>query len=322
MRLYRLPFSVFILTALLLSVVQINSDNPLLLAERFIRNGGWVEIALIAFYASIVAYHMQNPLHVPRWRRITWTLFSVVFFSQLLLGLAGMDKFLMTGKLHLPIPMMILAGPVYRGQLSVMTVLFLSTVVLTGPAWCSHLCYFGAIDNTLSLGRLEKGRLKNRVAIKSTLLLLVIVITLLLKWMNIPVLLATLLAVGFGIAGIAVMFFFSRKKGKMVHCIVYCPIGTLVNLFKQVNPFRLYIDTGCTQCMKCTGYCRYDALEAADIERKRPGITCTLCGDCLAGCSHNSIHYRFFRLKPENARNLYLLLTISLHAACLALARI
>jgi ferredoxin-type protein NapH len=44
-------------------------------------------------------------------------------------------------------PMMILGGPIYRGQLSVMTILFLSTVILTGPAWCSQLCYFGAFDN-------------------------------------------------------------------------------------------------------------------------------------------------------------------------------
>ena len=53
----------------------------------------------------------------------------------------------MTGKLHLPVPMMILAGPIYRGHTSVMSILFLSTLILSGPAWCSHLCYFGAIDN-------------------------------------------------------------------------------------------------------------------------------------------------------------------------------
>jgi hypothetical protein len=40
----------------------------------------------------------------------------------------------MSGKLHLPVPMMILAGPIYRGHLSVMSILFVSTVVLSGPA--------------------------------------------------------------------------------------------------------------------------------------------------------------------------------------------
>jgi hypothetical protein len=42
----------------------------------------------------------------------------------------------------------------------------------------------------------------------------------------------------------------------------------------------------------------------------------------LAGCHHNSINYRFLKMDPDKARNLYLILTISLHAACIALARI
>jgi hypothetical protein len=41
-----------------------------------------------------------------------WTFFSVVFFAQLVLGLAGMPSMLMTGELHAPVPALILAGPV------------------------------------------------------------------------------------------------------------------------------------------------------------------------------------------------------------------
>lgn len=55
--------------------------------------------------------------------------------------------FYMGGKLHLPIPAMILSGPLYRAELSFMNILFISTIVLSGPAWCSYLCYFGASDN-------------------------------------------------------------------------------------------------------------------------------------------------------------------------------
>lgn len=58
--------------------------------------------------------------------------------------------------------MMILAGPIYRGHISVMTILFLSTVVLSGPAWCSHLCYFGAIDNLAASGKTRRGSIKYR----------------------------------------------------------------------------------------------------------------------------------------------------------------
>lgn len=319
---YRLPVAVFILTFILLAFVQIKVDRPMILAERFIKRGGWAEIFLISVYGAFVIYKMQDPLNVPRWRKITWTIFSIVFFSQLFIGLSGSEKFLMTGKLHLPVPMMILAGPIYRGQLSVMTILFISTVVLTGPAWCSQLCYFGAFDNLVSAGKTSREILKYKGAIKSTILVLVITMALLLRWFKVPGMISTLVALSFGIAGIIIIILFSMKRKKMVHCVMYCPVGTVVNLFKHVNPFRMYIDKSCTLCMNCTKFCKYDALNPIDIRNSKPAITCTLCGDCLAGCHHNSIKYKYFNLRPEIARNLYLILTISLHASCIALARI
>lgn len=318
----KLPVLVFAVTFILLAFVQVKVERPMLLAERFWHGSGWIEILLIAFYGAFVAWKMQNPSNVPQYRKITWTIFSVVFFSQLIIGLSGADKFLMTGKLHLPIPMMIIAGPVYRGELSVMTILFLSTVILTGPAWCSQFCYFGAFDNLASGGKPVKGVLKHKAAIKSTLLLLVIFMALVLRWLNVGTMVSTLAAIAFGLAGIAVMIFFSYRKNKMVHCALYCPVGTVVNIFKNVNPFRMYIDWSCTLCMNCTRLCRYDALDVKDIKNGKPAIGCTLCGDCLAGCHHNSIKYKFLNLKPQTARNLYLILTISLHASCMALARI
>ena len=319
---FRLPLIVLILTFILLAFVQVKAERPMILAERFLKGSGWIEIFLISCYGAFVAFKMQDPANVPRWRKITWTIFSVIFFTQLLIGLSGFEKFLMTGKLHLPVPMMILGGPVYRGQLSVMTVLFLSTVVLTGPAWCSHLCYFGAFDNLASTGKTSKDILRNKGAIKTTVLLLVIAMALILRWMNVPVLISTLIAVAFGITGIGIMILFSLRRKKMVHCVMYCPIGTIVNIFKYVNPFRMYIDKSCTLCMNCTKFCKYDALNATDIRNSKPSITCTLCGDCLAGCHHNSIKYKFLKMNPDRARNLWLILTISLHAACIALARI
>ena len=319
---YTLPAAVSLLTFFLLACVQLKVPRPMLLAERFIKGGGWSEIILISLYGAFVIYKMQDPLNVPKWRKITWTIFSVVFFSQLIIGISGFDKFLMTGKLHLPIPMMILAGPIYRGQLSVMTILFLSTVILTGPAWCSQLCYFGAFDNLASGGRTSREILRYKGAIKSTILVLVIAMALILRLLKVPGLISTFIALAFGLPGIAVMIIFSLKRKKMVHCVMYCPIGTLVNLFKHINPFRMYIDQSCTLCMNCTKFCKYDALNATDIKNGKPSITCTLCGDCLAGCHHSSIKYRYFNLRPEAARNLYLILTISLHASCISLARI
>lgn len=319
---FRLPSAVFLLTFILLAIVQVKADRPMLLAERFIEGAGWIEILIISLYGAFVAFKMQDPVNVPHWRKVTWTIFSVVFFSQLIIGLSGFEKFLMTGKLHLPIPMMILGGPIYRGQLSVMTILFISTVILTGPAWCSHLCYFGAFDNIVSSGKTTREVLKHKAAIKSTVLILVIGMALILRWMNVALMTATFIAIAFGLTGIGIMIFFSIKRKKMVHCVMYCPIGTIVNITKHINPFRMYIDQSCTLCMHCTKFCKYDALNPADIKNGKPSITCTLCGDCLAGCHQTSIKYKFFSLNSNRSRFLYLLLTISLHASCIALARI
>jgi ferredoxin-type protein NapH len=318
----RLPIVVFFLTFILLAFVQVKVERPMILAERFIKGGGWLEILLISVYGAFVIAKMQDPVNVPKWRKITWTIFSIVFFSQLITGISGHEKFLMTGKLHLPIPMMIIGGPIYRGQLSVMTILFLSTVILTGPAWCSQLCYFGAFDNLVSGGKTTREILRHKGAVKSTILVLVITMALVLRLLKVSPLISTLAAVAFGVIGIAVMIIFSLKRKKMVHCVMYCPVGTLVNVIKHVNPFRMYIDTSCTLCMNCTKFCKYDSLNPSDIKNSRPAITCTLCGDCLAGCHHNSIKYKFSVMNPEHARNLYLILTITLHAACIALARI
>lgn len=68
-------------------------------------------------------------------------------------------------------------------------------------------------------------------------------------------------------------------------------------------------------------YGAFSTLIAVGFDAK-PSLTCTLCGDCLAGCHHNSINYKFLKMSPEHARNLWLILTISLHAACNAMARI
>jgi len=319
---FRLPLLVFLFTLFLLSFVQMKVENPMLILERFIPGGGWFEIALIAMYGGLVAYHMQDPAKVQQWRKYTWFAFSIVFFSQLLLGIIGFDKFLMTGKLHLPVPMMIVAGPIYRGHTSVMTILFLSTIILTGPAWCSHLCYFGAIDSLASGKETTRKPLRNKWALKSTVFILVIAAAITLRWMKVPVLTATLIAGGFGLIGLGIILLISRKEGRMVHCTAYCPIGTIVNLTRFVNPFRMYIDnSSCTDCLGCTRFCNYDALNPSDIIARKPGLTCTLCGDCVSSCHTSAIKYRYFRLSPNASRNLYLFLTISLHATTMALAR-
>ena len=319
---YRLSFFSFITTAIFLCLVQWKVSRPILMAERFMEGAGWIQVLVMAGYAAWITLKMQDPGQSARWRRITWTVFSVVFFGQLTLGLAGFERFLMTGKLHLPIPLLILSGPVFRGSISFMPILFLSTLLVSGPAWCSQLCYFGALDNLSADRKRDVKPIQNKFRYKHLILLSVITITILLRVFGITSRITTLLAVIFGVIGLLIIVLISRRRGKMAHCILWCPIGTLVNYMKLVSPFRMYIDDSCTDCMACTRYCKYDALNKDDIMKRKPGLTCTYCGDCLVSCKTESIRYKFLRLSPQQARNAWIVLTISLHAIFLALGRI
>lgn len=313
----------FLLTALLLSIVQIKVNNPIILVERFFPTLGWIEIFFLALYARWIAEKMLDPFQSSKWRQRTWLVFSMVFFSQLILGLIGFDKFLMTGKLHVPVPAMIVAGPLYRGERFFMLILFISTVIMVGPAWCSHLCYIGAWDN------LAARRLKHpqklplwRGTAQIGVFIFVVLMAILLRIFGVPTAIATILGIIFGIIGIVVMIFGSRKKGLMTHCITYCPIGILATWLGQINPFRIKITDRCTECQACHAVCRYDALKIKDIKNRRPDITCTLCGDCIGSCNFNSIEYRFLKIKPETARSIFIVMVVVLHAVFLGVARI
>lgn len=72
---------------------------------------------------------MQDRKERPKWRTRARLLFSIVFFGQLL-GILVNPVFLMTGKQHLPVPAIILAGPLYRLEGLFMPILFLSTLLL------------------------------------------------------------------------------------------------------------------------------------------------------------------------------------------------
>jgi hypothetical protein len=89
-----------------------------------------------------------------------------------------------------------------------------------------------------------------------------------------------------------------------------------------MNPFRIRISSGCSDCGACSLPCRYDALSKEDIGRRRPGPSCTLCGDCLSRCRDSQIGYRFLGLSPAAARSLFLVLVVAGHASFLGVARI
>ena len=323
-----------VLTVAALFIARAKVPFPVLLADRLPESWGglgrlgWLEALALGLYAAWLAGKFLVPGASARLRPRVWALFSAVFFGQLLLGLAGIEDLLMTGKLHLPVPALIAAGPVFRGGGYFMPILFGMTLLLVGPAWCSHLCYIGAWDDAMSrVGRQNRTNPKPeekkihggsafRVAEIRTsvpdpgqgreereqsgghaglplipsplpgwaawtrpgLLVLVVGAAWLMRRAGTPPSTAALWAGGFGLVGVGVMVLISRRLGLMAHCTAFCPMGVVANLLGKISPWRLAISAECTRCRACSRACRYNALTPADLDRNRPGLSCTLCG--------------------------------------------
>ncbi len=310
-------------TLALLLPVQVLSSRPLLLAERFLPGAGFAQALLLAGYAAFLAHRMLDPRRSGTWRRRSWLLFSVVFYGQLALGMLGLDRFLMTGVLHVPVPAVIAGGPAFRGEGFFMPILFGSTLLLSGPAWCSHLCYLGAWDALAASRRRRPGALPAwRRWFQPAMLLATVATGFALRAADASPASAAAVGIGFGGAGLAVMAWASRWRGAMVHCTVFCPIGWLATRLGRVSPFRLRLADACDGCGACATACRYGALEKADIARRRAGPSCTLCGDCVKACRHGYAQIRFPGLRPDRSRALFLVVVIALHAAFLGVARV
>lgn len=318
------------LTTALLLVTRAKTPMPVLLLDRYLPGWGLVEVFGLAAYAAWLGGRLLDPARAPAARANLWAFFSVVFFSQLALGLLGLDRMLMTGRLHLPVPALILGGPLYRGEGFFMPILFTVTVVLVGPAWCSHLCYIGAWDDRMSRLR-DRHRKKPRRPELSAFwtrrgrvftLVLVAAAALGFRLAGVSPGTAVVAAALFGLAGVGVMVWFSRRAGGMVHCTAFCPMGLVANLLGKLTPWRMRMNEHCTGCGLCARVCRYGALEPRHIERGRPGLSCTLCGDCVTACRHSAMHYRFAHLSPVASRTLFVVLVTSLHALFLGVARI
>jgi ferredoxin len=314
----------FWIAVTLLAVARAKVAFPILLLDRFLPGWGWLEITALGLYAAWLTGRMLAAPKTGPLRSRYWAAFSLVFFAQLALGLAGATVFLMTGALHLPVPALIAAGPAYRGGGYFMPILYLSTALLVGPGWCSHLCYIGAADDACSrLGRPTPRRLPaRRTWWRAATLALTVGGALVLRWLEVPLDVAVTAAAVFGLVGLGIMATLSRKSGVMVHCAMYCPIGLLGNLLGKISPWRVRIGDGCDGCGRCSRVCRYLALTPADLDKGRPGLSCTLCGDCLSACPGGRIGLRFPGLSPEAARQAFFALVVALHAVFLGVARI
>lgn len=281
------------LGTVLLMVPAIRMNPPMLLADRILYGAGSLQVLIAALAAAFIAEQLLNARTASKTRRRVWLLFSIVFFLQFALVLAGFGIFATTGSLHIPVPGVILAGAAYHQKISFMPCLFLFSVLLAGPAWCSHLCYFGSWDYLAS--QKKKKPCPHPHPLRWRLLSLVIVVgsAVLLRVSGAPVLYACMGGILLGFLMVPVSLFLSRKKGIPVYCTMICPLGLAACLAGRLSLWRMKTTEKCTQCKACLPSCRYGALNLAQLQKGQAGLSCTLCRECELACKNGGLRIAF-----------------------------
>ena len=251
-----------------------------------------------------------------------------VILLLFLLGVTVASSLLMTGRLHVPVPFMMISGPVYRGEGIFMLALFSVSVLLAGSAWCSHLCYFGVWDCLSAASSRRKGRpVKGGKGLRDwrwAALAAAVGTPLLLSLWGLPVEYA--LAVALAAAFLAPLAWrMSAAGGVREYCSRFCPMGLAAGLLGRLSPWRMLVKETCTGCMQCAAACRDLAISreggACRISRR-----CTLCRDCISRCSHGALGLGMagpFSSVPSARADMYFVTLVSvMHVVFLATARV
>lgn len=308
--------------ALLLSVWFMNPQ--LLVLERFIPQGGLAQVMLAALWAVLAAGWLADRHQAPRARMRLWRLFSLVFFGQLVLGLAVESRFLLTGSLHLPVPGLIAAGPIYRGGGWFMLGLFGISTLLVGAAWCSQLCYFGAWDATAAQKSKNSPAPPWLPRLRLGVLALTVITALTLRLAGAPTVAALSCGLLLGLLLLPCALLVSRGRGYASYCLGLCPLGLLGRWLGRISPWRIRRIGPCSGCHACIRVCRQGAMTEKTLESGTPSTACHLCRDCAHACPKQSLAVTWFGRQSSAAwaGSVFTALLAGLHAAFLFMARI
>lgn len=298
-----------------------------LIAERLAPSYGLLQGFFCAVWGAFVVHHLHDKGTRDLFRMRIWRLFSLVFFGQLFLGLMGYSLFLMSGTLHLPVPAVIVAAPLFRGGGYFMLILFAVSIALVGSAWCSHLCYFGAWDATVSrLGQKRNGGTAKAPAwlpyTAPMMLGVTVLVALALRLYGAPTQAAVMAGLSLGLLCIPASLFISARYGVDGYCVGVCPLGVLARRLRPVQAWRLVFTEHCTQCQRCISACTSMAIDVAALQRGEPHSTCTLCRRCMDVCRHDgcAVSFAFGLVSASQADKVFTVLLASIHSLFLGIS--
>lgn len=307
--------SFFLAVAFLLPVLFFSPR--VLLTERFLPGFGPLQVACAGLWAAWACGLLADYRKASVARQRLWRLFSVVFFAQFALAAAGFTLFYMRGEAHIPVPGVVIGGAVYRAEGGFMMLLFLVSSLLVGSAWCSHLCYFGSWDACAATATRPMPH-PHPLLWRVLSLVLVCGVALLLRLTGAPVAYAVAGGVALGVIMAPVSLAVSRKRGYASYCTMICPLGLFSCLLGRIGLWRIRRTAKCVLCGACAQACRYGALDKKRLESGGPGLSCTMCRDCMIACPRGGLELTWAgRGARGGAERAFVTLISAMHAVFL-----
>ncbi len=268
----------------------------------------WILLAAVTLYGALLAERLVNARRHAPIRRLAFRLFSIVFLFQFFWGVFLSSAWLFGGEAALPHPAFLLLAPVGAVKGVHLFALWALSLLVAGPAFCSHLCWLGTWDHFAAS---RKGTPSPRAFPRARLmtggaLLAAYFACALLLPRQISVSLGFLFALG----SVLVMILGSRRRRTPLQCGLVCPLGALTGALSRISIFRIEKASGKHLPADACPYGQFTPSPA----RGRLPEGCTLCGDCLDRASSYDLRMRLFALKFD-AYPLFAALIGGLHAA-------
>jgi len=260
----------------------------------------------------------EEPAKKTNWNRFNWAI--GILFATFIAGL-----FVRNNKLRKLRPVFLLAAVVilgfYRGGPGIISsyqntilyiigaswkwtaiVLFVGVLILTylqGKVFCGWICYLGAIQEFLYIGKIkvmQTERAQKIMRIIRYVLLaaisLQLIITQTIEWSKIGPFkvifnLYSPNILGYVLLGVLLI------SSLFIHrpfCKIACPAGLIFGwITKLPGAAVLGITNSCAGCKTCNTSCNINAITREDNTSKLDNQECIMCGECMSDCKIKSI---------------------------------